>query len=61
MSNNGKVLKTWQVSWMEVTTENSVTMASGQSICMAHYQEPPSPDLQPQVWVLYLYLGGGYI
>lgn len=38
---------------MEVTTDNSATMASGhfyESICMAHYQEPPSPDLQPQLY-----------
>lgn len=31
---------------MEVTTENSATMASGhfyESICMAHYQDPPFP------------------
>lgn len=42
---------------MEVTTENSATMASGhfyESICMARYQEPPSPDLQPRVYALIL-------
>lgn len=60
ISDNGKVLKTWRVSWIcseewRVTTENSATMASGhfyESICMARYQEPPSPDLQPWVYVL---------
>lgn len=39
---------------MEVTAENSATMASGhfyESICMAHYQELPGPDLQPRVYV----------
>lgn len=44
---------------MEVTTDNSATMASGhfyESICMAHYQEPSSPDLQPQV---YTFIMGG--
>lgn len=37
---------------MEVTTENSVTMASGhfyESICMAHNQEPPSRPPTPGV------------
>lgn len=60
MSNNGKVAtqdlrgELNLLRRMEVTTENSATMASGhfyESICMAHHQEPPSPDLQPQVYV----------
>lgn len=41
---------------MEVTAENSATMASGhfyESLCMAHYQELPGPDLQPGCVNLY--------
>lgn len=40
---------------MEMATENFATMASDhfyESICMAHYQEPPTPDLQPQLYIL---------
>lgn len=60
MSNNGKVAtqnlrgELNLLRRMKVTTDNSATMASGhfyESICMAHHQEPPSPDLQPQVYV----------
>lgn len=56
MSNNGKEAtqelrgELNLLGRMKVTTENSATMASGhfyESICMAHHQEPPSPDLQP--------------